>query len=154
MRTHVVIHHSFTGDSTLNNWEAIRKYHVETNGWVDVGYHYGIEDVGGKIVLQEGRSPLSTGAHCKEMNMNAVAFGVCIVGNFDEAPPSLAKLYFLRDFCYALMVNYSIPAQNVIGHREAGMMAGFDWMKGQYKTCPGKLFPLVSLRDMLSGKVT
>ena len=34
----------------------------------------------------------------------------------------------------------NIPQEHVIGHRDAGLMAGFDWRRGQYKTCPGRLF--------------
>jgi N-acetyl-anhydromuramyl-L-alanine amidase AmpD len=149
----VIIHHSLTKDGTVVDWEAIRRYHKETNGWSDIGYHYGIERVGNSLVLQIGRPESQPGAHTKEMHMNLKSIGICVVGNFDEAPPSLAKLYFLRDLCFSLMVNYGIPAQSVIGHRDAGLMAGFDWRLGQYKTCPGRFFPMDSLRDMLAGKI-
>ena len=148
---YIVIHHSLTKDGQVNDWPAIRRYHIEMNGWNDIGYHLGVEDVGGQLVLQEGRAIGTVGAHCKEAGMNSWSIGVCVVGNFDVEPPSLAKLYFLRDLCFSLMENYGIPAQNVIGHRDAGLMAGYDWQRGQFKTCPGRLFPLDSLRGMLSG---
>jgi N-acetyl-anhydromuramyl-L-alanine amidase AmpD len=93
------------------------------------------------------------GAHCKEAGMNGRSIGICVVGNFELAPPDLVMLKALRDICFAVMVNHGIPAQNVIGHRDAGLMAGFDWRKGQYKTCPGRLFPMDALRSLLSGAI-
>jgi len=149
----IVIHHSLTKDGLVVDWESIRRYHIEANGWHAIGYHFGIEKRGGELVLQEGRKVGEAGAHCREANMNARSIGVCVVGNFDVQPPELRKLYFLRDLCFALMVNYRIPAQNVIGHRDAGFMAGYDWTRGQYKSCPGRLFPMDTLRDLLAGKI-
>jgi hypothetical protein len=151
---YIIIHHSLTKDGLVVDWGAIRRYHIETNGWHDIGYNAGIEDVGGQLVHQVGRPIGTEGAHCKEDGMNSRSIGICVVGNFDVEPPGLARLYFLRDLCFAYMANYSIPAQNVIGHRDAGLMAGFDWRLGKYKTCPGRLFPMDSLRSMLSGKTT
>ena len=67
---YIVIHHSLTKDGTVVDWEAIRRYHKETNGWSDIGYHYGIERVGGGLSLQVGRPESQPGAHTKEMHMN------------------------------------------------------------------------------------
>lgn len=159
----------------MNDWEAIRRYHtswryqgeiispqkaaaLKAQGkkpeapWSDIGYHLGVELQGGEIVLQQGRPIGTPGAHCVEANMNRRSIGICIVGNFDKAPPSLKKLTFLRSVIAGLKIKYGIPPDHVIGHRDAGMMAGYDWRKGQFKTCPGSLFPMDTLRDMLSGR--
>ena len=156
---YIVIHHSLTKDGLIPDWEAIRRYHIEEKGWKDIGYHYGIEDVWGEVKLREGRPITEEGAHCLEAGMNQKSIGICVIGNFDDIPAPINKLYFLRDLCFSLMVNYGIPAQNVIGHRDAGMMEGYDWRrKGptgipEYKSCPGTLFPLMALKDILAGKV-
>ena len=156
---YIVIHHSLTKDGTTVDWEAIRKYHVETNGWKDIGYHAGIERIGGVLKSMKGRDDLAIGAHCKEAGMNNRSIGICIVGNFDLTPPDLETLRFLRNMCFAYMVNYGIPAQNVIGHRDAGLMAGYDWRKvgptgvREFKTCPGELFPMQALQEILAGKI-
>jgi hypothetical protein len=150
---YVVVHHSLTKDGLVVDWEAIRRYHIETNGWSDIGYHHGLERVGSAIVVQVGRPEFMPGAHCKEAGMNGRSIGICVVGNFDLAPPDLEMLKALRDICFAVMVNYAIPVGNVIGHRDAGLMAGFDWRKGQYKTCPGRLFPMEALRSLISGAI-
>lgn len=149
----VIVHHSLTKDGIVADWEAIRKYHREVNGWSDIGYHYGIERVGKGILLQVGRPESQEGAHTKEMHMNLKSLGFCVVGNFDLAPPGLEVMRFLAEIVRRKVAEYGIPVNAVLGHREVGAMAGFDWRKGQYKSCPGKYFPMDTLRAMLSGEL-
>lgn len=148
---YIVIHHSFTKDGQTVDWEAIRRYHKETCGWADIGYHYGIERVGNSLVLQVGRPESQTGAHCKEMHMNLKSIGVCVVGNFDLTPPGVEVLRFVADIVRNKVKEYGIPVNAILGHREVGKMAGFDWTKGQYKSCPGKYFNMDILRAMVSA---
>jgi len=150
---YICVHHSATKDGIVADWEAIRKYHKEVNGWSDIGYHYGIERVGNGILLQIGRPESETGAHCKEMHMNLKSIGICVVGNFDLAPPGLEVMRFLADICRRKVAEYGIPVNAVIGHREVGLMAGFDWRKGQYKSCPGRHFNMDLLREMLGAQI-
>ncbi len=150
---YVVIHHSLTKDGTVTDWEAIRKYHREVNGWSDIGYHYGIERVGKNLLLQIGRPETEPGAHTKEMHMNSKSLGICVVGNFDLAPPGLEIMRFLAEIVRRKIAEYGIPDQAVVGHREVGAMAGFDWRKGQYKSCPGRYFNVDILRAMVSGEL-
>jgi len=150
---YVVIHHSLTKDGQVVDWDAIRKYHREVNGWSDIGYHYGIERVGNGLLLQVGRPESQTGAHTKEMHMNGKSLGICVVGNFDLAPPGLEVLRFLSEIVRRKVSEHGIPVNAVLGHREVGAMAGFDWKKGHYKSCPGKYFPMDTLRAMLSGEL-
>ena len=150
---YVVIHHSLTKDGTVADWDAIRRYHREVNGWSDIGYHYGIERVGKGILLQVGRPESEPGAHTKEMHMNGKSLGICVVGNFDLAPPGLEVMRFLAEIVKRKIAEYGIPVNAVLGHREVGAMAGFDWRKGEYKSCPGKYFPMETLRAMLSGEL-
>jgi len=175
---YIVIHHSATKDGQVNDWAAITRFHTSYRKggdiispeeaaaltavgdktiiapWPYVGYNYGIEEIAGEIKLMEGHAIGLQGYHCKEAKMNFRSIGICVVGNFDVETPSIKKLYFLKDFCFSLMVNYGISVQNIIGHRDAGLMVGFDWMKGEFKTCPGKLFPLQALKDILAGKLS
>ena len=150
---HVIIHHSLTKDGTVADWDAIRRYHREVNGWSDIGYHYGVERVGKGILLQIGRPESQPGAHTKEMHMNSKSLGFCVVGNFDLAPPGLEVMRFLAEIVKRKVAEYGIPVDAVIGHREVGAMAGFDWRKGQYKSCPGRHFNMDILRQMVGGEM-
>jgi N-acetyl-anhydromuramyl-L-alanine amidase AmpD len=145
----IVVHHSFTVDGIGESWRAIRKYHINVDGWYDIGYHKGIELVGKKIEVFNGRKDQVPGAHTKELHMNSRSIGICVVGNYDITAPDEDHLEVLKQVCYAYMVSYSIPTHKVVGHREIGLMAGYDWTKGQYKTCPGSKFDMTALREAL-----
>jgi hypothetical protein len=175
---YIVIHDSATKDQKTVDWDAITRFHTSfrkggdiispekaaelraagdssiISPWPYVGYNFGIEEINGELKLMTGHAVGKQGYHCKEAHMNFQSIGICVVGNFDVEIPSAAKMNLLRDVCYALRVNYDILSSNVIGHRDAGLMDGFDWEKGQYKTCPGKLFPLQKFKDLLTGKIS
>lgn len=145
----IVIHHSATRDGRSFSWDAIRQYHIKEKGWVDIGYHFGVEQIDDSYEIMIGRMPDEEGAHTKELAMNSLGFGVCLVGDYDAEVPPDPALAKLRDVVRWLMRSYDIPARNVLGHREIGMRAGFDWTKGQYKSCPGKLFNMEQFRESL-----
>jgi hypothetical protein len=85
----IIVHHSLTADNLmLDNFTAIKNYHIKTNGWSDIGYHRVLESDKGKLVVKQGRAFAKDGAHCKEQSMNTKSIGFCIVGNFDIAPPT------------------------------------------------------------------
>jgi len=150
---YIIIHHSLTKDGQVVDWEAIRRYHKEALGWTDIGYHFGIERVGTSLALQVGRPESQPGAHTKEMHMNLKSLGICVVGNFDLAPPGQEIMRFLTDLVGRKVEEYGIPVNAVLGHREVGKMAGFDWRRGEYKTCPGRHFQMDLLREMVGAQI-
>ncbi len=145
----IIIHHSATADGRTFSWGAIRRYHTQERGWNDIGYHVGVELVGDSYETLVGRMLDVEGAHCKELGMNSLGIGVCLVGSYDEAAPPETALSKLREVVRWLMRAYDIPPRNVLGHREAGLRAGYDWRAGQYKSCPGKLFDMEEFRASL-----
>jgi len=103
-----------------------------------------------------GRSEDRIAAACKEAGMNALGLHVCCVGNFDLTPPPQALLDRLCErVVEPWMRRYGILAERIIGHRDAGLMAGFDWRQKnaagirQYKSCPGERFDLDAVRRMV-----
>lgn len=147
---YIVLHHSLTEDGHTVSWNAIRDYH-KAQGWDDIGYHFGIEEIGNAVEILVGRTVGTLGAHTKELRMNARSIGICVVGNYDLIVPSEAHLAKLHALLVWLCRDYGIPAKNVVGHREVGEMAGLDWRRGHYKTCPGTLFPLDLVRSRLTA---
>lgn len=148
----IVLHHSLTEDSGTVSWGAIRKHHMDPAGpykMREIGYHWGLERIGDYYEILVGRTLAEAGAHCKEAQMNRRGIGVCMVGNFDEAPPPDAQLVAVARLVSWLMEEFGVPRERVIGHRDAGLMAGFDWQKGQYKSCPGRALSIDAFRERL-----
>src|SRR5574337_221155 len=148
----IVLHHSDTADTGTVSWGAIRKYHTDPNGpyrMREVGYHWGVELIGDHYETLLGRMMTEDGAHCKEAGMNRRGIGVCVVGNFDLAPPPAGQLVAVVRLVSWLMADYHISRERGIGHRDAGLMDGFDWRLKQYKSCPGKLWDLDRFRETL-----
>lgn len=137
---YIIIHHSATkqGDA-----ETFRKYHIEINGWKDIGYHYVINNGTYKPdgLIEVGREENDIGAHA--LGYNDKSIGICLVGNFDEDKPTEKQLKSLRKLCRYLMQKYNIPIQNVLGHRETGAK----------KSCPGNNVNMDEVRNMLANKV-
>jgi N-acetylmuramoyl-L-alanine amidase len=139
----IIIHHSLTKDGKVVDWTAIRKYHIEHNGWNDIGYHWGIELVGDKWVIQKGRDEITKGSHTKEQNTNYKSIGICVVGNYDisslpqEAFKLLVKL--ITDINTRYKKQFPIEPHSKYA---------------TYKSCPGKLFPLKAVIDAVYPELT
>jgi N-acetylmuramoyl-L-alanine amidase len=136
---YVMIHHSLTKDGQTVSWQAIRRYHTQDLGWRDIGYHYGLEDINGQYEVLVGRDLNTTGAHCKEAEMNEKAIGVCLVGNFDEELPSIGIIDRALRFVSGLTLILDVPIRNVIAHRDFAT----------YKSCPGTRFNMEKFRSDL-----
>lgn len=147
-KTHIILHHSLTKDGETVSWAAIEKYHRETNGWRDIGYHAGVELVTGNADLVGyafqglvGRPPSAVAAACPQGNMNVLGLHLCFVGNFDLAPPSdeILRRAALR-FILPWMSEHGIDVERIKGHRDFNPA----------KSCPGRLFDIDRVRRMVS----
>jgi len=133
----IILHHSLTADSGTVSWGAIRRYHLETLGWKDIGYHFGIERVGGHYETLIGRMMTETGAHTS--GHNAGSLGICLIGNFDNAPPAPEQWELTLRLVRSLMEVFDIAPDMVFGHRDFTSV----------KTCPGRMFDLAKFRREL-----
>jgi N-acetylmuramoyl-L-alanine amidase len=133
----IILHHSLTRDGETVSWGAIRRYHTETLGWSDCGYHAGIELVGDHYEILTGRMLNEKGAHVRGQNNHTL--GICFVGNFDidEVPPEQWNLgvRYVASLCDVL----NIKPVHIYGHNEYS----------NYKTCPGKNFNVIGFQNQV-----
>lgn len=121
------IHHTAVGHN--QSVQTIHNFHVNTNGWIAIGYHYYIEQDG---TIYKGRPDNKRGAHIKGENYRSI--GVCLAGNFDvqdiqeDFPDQYKALVKLLTW---LVSKYKAPIKR---HTD------FD-----QKTCPGSNFPFDKL---------
>ena len=136
-----IIHHSLTKDSETVSWGAIRKWHTgqhpdSPHKWDDIGYHYGIELVGDFYEVLVGRPVNVPGAHCKGWNSSSI--GICFVGNYDLAPPPDAMMRRAVEVFSPVIALLQIPYEGIRPHSAYSS-----------KTCPGKMFPMLSFVEAL-----
>jgi hypothetical protein len=138
--THLIIHHS-AGTNSSSDWagvvRAIWDFHVNGNGWSDIGYNWLIDPNG---VVYEGRGDNILGAHF--CGTNGGTAGTCVMGNFTDIQPttdainSLVELYTWKacdknlDVLASAYHNSSgLTIPRVSGHRD-----------GCATACPGNSF--------------
>lgn len=141
--TAIIIHHSLTADGPTVSWQAIRDYHINVNGWKEVGYQYGLELVGFHYEILKGRMDDEEGAHCLGFNNDSI--GICVIGNYDRTPPGASQLALLKKLVNSLRNIYGIKLENVLGHWETYGRRG----KPIEKSCPGIMFSMPKFRQML-----
>lgn len=77
-----IIHHSATKDGVQRDFDGIKRYHINVHKWKDVGYHWVLEAVHGKLQWIKGRDESVPGVHTRGMNHKSI--GICVVGNFEH----------------------------------------------------------------------
>ena len=139
-RTHIMVHHSATADGQTVSWDDIERYHTQTRGWRDIGYHYGVEAANGTIVALVGRPEFAEAAACKVDDWNKKAIHVCCVGDYAFVPPDEDMLRVLvRRILIPVMMRHGIPVKNIVAHRD-----------GDHTTiCPGNHFDMNVVRGLV-----
>ncbi len=131
----ILIHHSATAAGNLAKFDY---HHKHVNGWLMVGYDFiicnGNGGSDGLVETTDRWRQQIQGAHAgtglKEYNDHWV--GICLVGDFNDARPTVKQLQSLARLVRFLQSYCRIPAANVRGHRD---------VRGA-TDCPGRQFPL------------
>ena len=100
------------------NMRFMQGYHMNTNGWSDLGYHYVIYPSG---TVYEGRPARTRGAHSNNAGNGMPGISFAMNSELEQATP--AALASLRELCEGLHIT------SYIGHR---------WVPGNATACPGK----------------
>ena len=141
---HIVIHHTATTSGSVESIHAAHLKNKDKNGnpWLGIGYHFVIGNGDG---MPDGaieptfrwRTQIQ-GAHAGSSNKdyNERGIGICLVGNFEKAPPTAAQRKSVKLLVATLRAEYSVPAGNVVGHKD---------IRASATECPGKFFPMAEV---------
>ncbi len=140
----ITIHHTDTPTFDSVSFEArlrqIQDYHINNNGWCDIGYHFLISRDG--RIWQGMRSETLRGIHVLNKNQDNV--GVSYIGDFHIHQPPQAAIDAGSRIVRWLADTYSIQlslGSTLLGHRDQNTT-----------TCPGQfLYP--RLGDIYAGAV-
>ena len=119
------IHHG-AGSSTgpVEQWRGYQRYHMDTLGWSDIAYSFGIGR-GGEVL--EGRGALRVGGGTGSPQ-DSYSYSVCFIGNFETEQPTQAALDACADLLADLIESQLLTRDFTIhGDREKNQTA-----------CPGK----------------
>lgn len=132
----IVVHHSAQAEGS---YEQIDREHRKIQGWDGCGYHFvignGTGSPDGQIEVARRWSNQKHGLHCKSAtnpDVNEYGIGICLIGNFDDAPPSPKQIAATKALVAYLEERYKVPSGSVGTHGE---------MAGVASACPGKNFP-------------
>lgn len=153
--THLIVHHS-AGPNSSSDWPAVVRaiwdFHVNVNGWSDIGYNWLIDPLGN---LYEGRPDNVLGAHF--CGTNGGTMGVCMLGNYQETDPSGAALLKLEELLAWKTCNAGLDPLGIAYHPSSGLelytISGHR--DGCSTECPGDhLYPLLpQLRQSVQNRI-
>lgn len=131
---YIVVHCSATGPDSDIGVDEIRDWHVNGNGWSDIGYHAVIRRDG---EIEWGRHMDASGAHVQGQNYQSV--GVCMVGGVDgagKAENNFTDDQFSSLRALLLVLVSAYPDAEVLGHRDLspdldgdGVITENEWLK-------------------------
>ncbi|MDC0760638.1 N-acetylmuramoyl-L-alanine amidase [Brevibacillus sp. AG] len=116
------LHHSATLSGSP---EAFARYHVGTNGWPGIAYHFVVQKDG---TIYWCNDPEVISYHVG--NSNRHALGICLVGDFRKQKPTPSQIEAANRLIQHLQVQIPTMKQ-VLGHYE---YPGYAW-----KNCPAFL---------------
>ncbi|CAG0913904.1 unnamed protein product [Notodromas monacha] len=115
-----VIHHAesaacSTFDSCAEMVRQFQNFHMDENGWNDIGYSFVI---GGEGSVFEGRGWDKVGAHTP--GYNSIGLGFCFIGNFFSVEPTQVQQNAVQELISCGVELGMISGDyNLIGHRQA-----------------------------------
>jgi N-acetyl-anhydromuramyl-L-alanine amidase AmpD len=134
---YIVLHHTATdsGDLAAIDAEHRRRKDRAGNPWLGIGYHFLIGNGQGMadgLVEPTFRWKQQLhGAHAGDRDYNEEGIGICLVGNFDNYPPTPPQVTAARELVRMLAERYDIEPKNIVCHQDVGATR-----------CPGAKFPV------------
>jgi N-acetyl-anhydromuramyl-L-alanine amidase AmpD len=137
---YLVLHHSATDSGSVQSLDAAHRKRKDQfgNAWLGIGYHFvigngqGMPD--GQIEATFRWKQQLHGAHARRRRYNRHGIGICLVGDFENSPPTPRQMSALRSLCEWLMGRYELDRNDVVRHVDVAATR-----------CPGRLFPFDDL---------
>ena len=137
--TGLVVHH--TAARADAGWPAVARYHVQSNGWPGIAYHFGIEPDG--VVSYLG-DVATVRYHARQAN--GWSIGICCAGDYSKTDPPGGMVEVLGVLLNALEAWLGLrqaqpaaqPTVQRLGHRDV-----------VETTCPGdRLYAVIPKREV------
>lgn len=131
---HLVVHHSATEMGSLKNMD---RYHREDRHMENgLAYHFVIGNghgmADGEIGVGKRWSEQLQGGHLASESLNEISLGICLVGDFDNRPPTKKQVEQLHALLDYLLDRCHLGPQAVKTHQQINPIR---------TECPGRLFP-------------
>lgn len=133
---YVVVHHSATEQGSVEGIDRVHKARVDSEGrpWRGIGYHFVIGNgqgmADGQVTATFRWKDQLAGAHAGQKLYNEYGIGICLIGNFESAPPTSRQRAALASLIAELKRVHAIDPAHIVAHGDIKQTA-----------CPGKLFP-------------
>ncbi|HUW00748.1 MAG TPA: N-acetylmuramoyl-L-alanine amidase [Acidimicrobiales bacterium] len=130
----VFMHHTVTSIAPAASiWRAVQNFHMDTRGWADVAYSFGIDVVTGQIL--EGRGIGIAGGHTAGYNSSSHA--ICWIANTDDVNPTAAAKRAWLAVLHTIEARYGNGPER--GHRDVAQTGcpggyGYTWLKAGFPT--------------------
>lgn len=128
---YLAIHHTAAPDTQTPR--DIANFHIQSNGWGGIGYHFVIAKDG--VVYYVGDI---TTARANVANLNDAVIGICLTGNFTAGRvPANEQLESAKNLC-DFFINIFPDLPNIHGWEA---VKGHKELPGQATVCPGDDWP-------------
>ena len=132
----IVVHHSASAAGSVESIDTEHRQRVDAAGepWLGIGYHFvigngqGMPD--GQVTPTFRWREQLAGAHAGVADANATGIGICLIGNFEDAPPTPRQRDAAVRLTRALATQYNIAPADIVRHGDLKATA-----------CPGRHFP-------------
>jgi len=136
----VVVHHSATDSGSVKTIHAAHRQRLDSKGkpWKGIGYHFvigngnGMPD--GAIEATFRWNDQIAGAHAGMAKYNQHGIGICLIGNFEEHPPTDAQMKSATELVTLLQSTFKLGDNQILRHGDLKATA-----------CPGSKFPFQKL---------
>jgi hypothetical protein len=137
---YIVLHHSAAPEG---GYDQIDREHRKMLGFDGCGYHFvignGTGSADGQIEVAMRWDNQKQGVHCrnaKTHDADEYGIGICLVGDFDQQPPTPRQVAAAQALIAYLSQRYNISAGRVTTHAH---------LAATPTVCPGKYFPTQSM---------